>query len=164
MMDEVLSGLVSFSLQVEETTTNASFKARLEVARASLLLWISISFLRFLAGEAVRDCCFFLSRGFPVPQPPPHAILTRNTIWARITKSAPSTFTAQRALLISHQSTRRAWRLIKAIGLYGLIFHWVYWSSILSITHYKLLIVGNGVKMVPSFYTHPKPRFHLKMS
>jgi len=37
-MDETLSGLVSFSLQVEETTTNVSFEARLEVAQASLLL------------------------------------------------------------------------------------------------------------------------------
>jgi len=49
----------------------------------------------------------------------------RNTIWARVTKSAPSTFMVQDAVLISHESTRRAWRLIEAIGLYGLIFHWV---------------------------------------
>jgi len=37
-MDETLSGLVSFSLQVEETTTNVLLEARLEVAQASLLL------------------------------------------------------------------------------------------------------------------------------
>jgi len=37
-MDETLSGLVSFSLQVEDTTTNALLKAQLKVAQASLLL------------------------------------------------------------------------------------------------------------------------------
>jgi len=37
-MDETLSGFVSFSLQVEENTTNASLEAQLEFAQASLLL------------------------------------------------------------------------------------------------------------------------------
>jgi len=37
-MDETLSGLMSFSLQIEETKTNALLEARLEVTQASLLL------------------------------------------------------------------------------------------------------------------------------
>ena len=101
---------VSFSLQVEETTTDDKilFDNRHHGTCDSMNGEMDRSETIF-AGEGVCDCCFFLPRAedFPMPLPCPHAICLNYMIRAR-QKSMPLLFMVQRALLICHQSTQIA--------------------------------------------------------